>query len=208
MRKRALSVILATTLGAGAAGGVVLIPTFASADPSGSPASSSAPDEKAADTNRVAKLKEALKGLVADGTLTQAQADKVATTLDAALPKHAPRGPKGHHGPGREGHKHLADVAQVIGVTPAELRAALESGKSLADVAATKGISKAALIDKLVSAIEVRIAANVKSGKITQAQADKRKAGLKGQITATVERKGLPPRPDRGDRPEGPPPNA
>ena len=81
MRSRLATVALVGTLGL--AGGALLVPGLASAQSADGGAS-----------GRVGALKEALAGLVGDGTLTQAQADRVATTLDAELPER-----RGHGGP-------------------------------------------------------------------------------------------------------------
>jgi hypothetical protein len=131
-------------------------------------------------TDRVAAIKNALAGLVKDGTLTQAQADKVATTVDGALPE----GGFGRHG-GRGGPD-LDTAASVIGVTRDELRTALEGGKTLAQVAQSKNISQATLVDKLVAAEKTRIAAAVKAGRLTQAQADSMTADLTTRVTERV----------------------
>jgi hypothetical protein len=130
--------------------------------------------------NRVTAIKNALAGLVKDGTLTQAQADRVATTVDGALPK----GGFGRHG-GRGGLD-LDTAASVIGVTREELRTALDSGKTLAQVAQGKNISQATLVDKLVAAEKTRITAAVKAGRLTQAQADSMTADLTARVTERV----------------------
>ena len=129
--------------------------------------------------------------------ITQAQADKVATTLDQALPQGPPGGP-GHRG----GPRLLEDAAQVLGMTVDQLRTAMGSTTSLADVASTKGVSKADLINKLLALVDQHLAADVKAGRLTQAQADQHKADAKAHISGAVDRVGLPPRPD------GPPPQA
>jgi len=131
-------------------------------------------------TDRATAIKNALAGLVKDGTLTQAQADKVATTVDGALPK----GGFGRHG-GRGGLD-LDTAAGVIGMTRDELRTALDSGKTLAQVAQGKNISQATLVDKLVAAEKTRIAAAVKAGRLTQAQADSMTADLTTRVTERV----------------------
>ena len=74
----------------------------------------------------------------------------------------------------------------------------MRSGKSLADVAADKGIPRDKLVSDLVKAAETRLADEVKAGRLTQAQADERKADLQNRISTLVDRKGLP---QRGDRP-------
>ncbi len=49
-------------------------------------------------SERVTRIAEALSGLVTDASITEAQADEVATTLAAELPS----GGHGHHGGGRD----------------------------------------------------------------------------------------------------------
>lgn len=185
MNKRVVSIVLASAVGLGAASSLALVPALASAD------------DKSTSISKPTPFKDALQGLVKDGTLTQAQADKVAAALTAARPD-------GRHGLGGgkefRGGKPLQVAARVLGVTVAELRTALESGKSLADVASSKGISKATLIGKLTAAAKAHLAEAVKSGELTQAQADARLDKLKSRITDVVERKGLPLRPGHGER--------
>lgn len=198
MKHRVGSIALASTLGLGGlATGIVVAPALASAATSEAPtaAPSTAPGTAG---DRTGKLKEALAGLVSDGTITQAQADKVASTLADRMPAGGRGGPGG---PG--GGRHLEAAATALGVSAADLRTALEGGKSLADVAAEKGVAKDKLISDLVKAAETRLAEEVSSGRLTQAQADERKADLTARITQQVDRKGLPNRGDRGDR-QGP----
>jgi hypothetical protein len=186
MKKRAASLVLVSAMGVGAVSSMALTPAFAATS--------------AATSQRLTDIKNALKGLVSDGTLTQAQADKVATTLDSALPKGGPGGP-GH---GRGGHGLLEDAASVLGMTVDQLRTAMGTTKSLAQVAESKGVSKATLIDKLVAKIGEHLDAEVKAGRLTQAQADERKADAKAKVTEAVDRVGAPPaRPDRGAPPAG-----
>ena len=174
MKKRVASVVLVSAMGVGAVSSFALTPTFAA-------------ETTAAASQRLTAIKNALKGLVSDGTLTQAQADKVATTLDNALPK---GGPGGRGGPG--GGRGIEDAATVLGMTPEALRTAMGTTKSLADVAKARGMSKATLISKLVAAAKTRIAADVKAGRITQAHADEHLADLQARITEMVDRVGAP----------------
>jgi len=170
---RASGLVLAGAVGlAGLAVGASLSPVAASA------ATSTA---TAAVTERVTAIKNALAGLVKDGSITQSQADKVATTLDDTLPK---GGGFGRHG-GRGGLD-LDTVAGVLGVSADELRTQLQSGKTLAQVARRQNISQATLVDKLVAAEKARIAAAVKAGRLTQARADAVTADLKTRITQRV----------------------
>ena len=189
MRKKIAVVALAG--GIGLTGGMLIAPSIATAADSGSSTSVG---------GRLGALKDALKSLVTDGTLTQAQADKVATTLDQKLPKRGPGGPGGPGRPGRMGlrggpaHLEPADIAKALGITVNELRTQSEAGKTLAQIAAAKNISKTALIDKLVTAAEAELAQAVKNGRITQAQANTIKGTLKPRITEMVDKVGPAPR--------------
>lgn len=201
MRKKAGTLVLATSLGLGGlATGVVLAPAMATAATSETSTATAVGD-------RVTRIKDALKGLVTDKTLTQAQADKVATTLAESMPPGG-RGGRGHgpggrgHGPGGRGHGPGLDAAATaIGITEAELKTQLAAGKTLAQVAEANDVSKADLIAALVKAAEAKLAQAVTDGKITQAQADERKATLMARITESVDKV----RPARGHRMHGAP---
>jgi hypothetical protein len=187
MHKRTASIILASTLAVG--GGAVAL-TPASAADSDNPVKS-----------RLATIKSSLSGLVKDGTLTQEQADKVASTLNEKLPKGGP----GRGGPGGE---HLAVAAKALGLTEAELRAKLKDGKtSLADVAKEEGVSTDTLVKALVAEAEERIDADVKAGRLTEAQATERRKNLTEHITDRINNV-RPERPsgDAGRPFDGPPP--
>jgi hypothetical protein len=106
------------------------------------------------------------------------------------------RGYAGDHRGRRDG---LAAAATYLGVTQADLRTSLESGKTLAQIAgATNGKTVAGLIDALVAAEKTELAAAVTSGEITQAQSDQMTSTLTAHVTAEVNGT----RPDRG--PGGP----
>ncbi|MDQ1688326.1 MAG: hypothetical protein QOK42_1301 [Frankiaceae bacterium] len=196
MRKRTAAIALSGALVSGAAGALLVTP--ASAATSSNPV-----------TSRLAHIKSALSGLVSDGTLTQQQADKVAATLDQKLPHRGDGpgkfgGPRGHHE--LKAHE-LTAAAKALGMTPAALRTELRSGKSLAVIAKAKGVSVDTLVTALVNAAKADIAAQVKAGWLTQAQANKITADLKQRITDRVNHV-RPPRPEgpHGDGPGGPAP--
>jgi len=200
LHKRTSALILAGILATGAAGAVAI-----------TPASATTSDN--AVTSRIAHIKSALSGLVSDGTLTQKQADKVAGTLDSKMSKpgkHGMGGPGGHMG-GMGGPMGGMDmsagkeaVAKALGMTTAKLDTALQGGKSLADVAKDQKVSVDSLVKVMVALAQDKLAAAVKDGKITQAQADKMKSSLTQRITDKVN--GV--RADRGQRGSGmaPPP--
>ena len=170
---RTSALVLAGAVGlAGLGAGAVLGPTVASA-------ASSSTDQSV--SGRLTAIKEALAGLVKDGTINQSQADKVASTLDKNLPKGGGFG-RGGHGGGAD----LDAAAKAIGISADDLRTALQGGKTLAQIAKDKGVDQNTLVDKLVTAEKAQLADAVKAGRLTQAQADQRAADLKARITERV----------------------
>jgi hypothetical protein len=148
-------------------------------------------------------LKKALKAQVdkqvAAGRLTKEQGDELKARIDAdEVPLFAapgfPFGPRGFglrlfrdHGPFRET---FAAAADYLGMSVADLRKELESGKSLADTAKAKGKTAAGLIDTLVAAAGKRWDEAVASGKIKDhtTAADKQEflAGVRDRVTHLV----------------------
>ena len=107
-------------------------------------------------------VSEALDGLVADGTITQQQADAVDQALDEARPERGPRGDRGHHGPfGRFGPAGrgvgLEAAAEAIGIEQDALRDALRDGQTIAEVAEANGVDVQVVIDAMVAAAQERI---------------------------------------------------
>ena len=143
-----------------------------------------ADDEGGSSTSVVERITEALSGLVDDGSITQEQADEVATTL-------AESGLGGHGGHG--GGPGLDVAAEVLGLSEDELRDALGTdGATLADVAEEQGVDLDTLVDALVTAQQERIAEAVADGRITQDEADQRLADLEDRVTALVNSDDLP----------------
>ena len=142
------------------------------------PAVAAAEDTDGTSTSVVDRIKDVLSGLVDDGSISQEQADEVATTLsESDLGWHG-----GHHG----GWYGLETAAETLGMTEDELRTALEAeGATLAKVAEDKGVAVDALVDALVTAKQERIAEAVKSG-MPQEVADERLAELEQRVTEWV----------------------
>lgn len=172
----ALSGALAGALGiTGVVGAALVAPALSYA----------ATGDGAALQDRVASLKDALQGLVSDGTLTQSQADEVATTL-------AERGPLGHgrggHGGGPGGGREVAAAAaQALGLTQDELRAAAQEGTTLAELAEGEGVATSAVVDAMVAAAKAHLAEEVAEGDLTQAEADARATELQTRISASLD---------------------
>jgi hypothetical protein len=181
MNKRTAGLILTGVLATGAVGAVAM-----------TPASATTSDNVV--TSRLAHIKSALSGLVKDGTLTQAQADKVAGTLErqppmAGMGGRAGRGGMGGMG-GRSGGMGITQshdaAAKALGMTSDELHTAVQSGKSLADIAKDQKVSVDSLIKAMVADANADLAAAVKAGALTQAQADTMKSSLTERITDQV----------------------
>jgi len=156
-----------------------------------------------------AALKQALKNrvdaAVAAGRLTKAQGQAIKERIDAGDV------PLFGVGPGLDGargihhvHMGLDAAASYLGMSESALHTALENGKTLAQVAKDKGKSVDGLVAAMVSAEKAELAAAVKAGRLTQAQANTIQSGLQSRITDLVNGK-LPPRPDHGPG-FGPPP--
>ena len=206
MRNKLAAIVV--TAGLTAAGGAALVVPGSAFAATHRPGATTSPAPSALDRAavRVTAIKDALKGLVTDNTLTQAQADKVATALSTS---DALRG-GGRGGFGGRGHLDRATVASILGLTTDELRTQEQAGKTLTQVAATKSITKATLIDKLVAATKTQLAADVKSGEITQAQSDTVTSTLTADVTRRVDEvhQGHGGRGHHGDRGHGDPDQA
>ncbi len=99
----------------------------------------------------------------------------------------------GPYGPGfgiHEGISDLSVAAKAIGISESDLLTALRSGSSIADVAKQHGVDVHTVIDALVKDNEAELAAAVKAGTITQAQADQVRSGLEARVTARVNASG------------------
>ena len=138
-------------------------------------------------------VREALDDLVADGTITQQQADAVDDALDAARPERMHHhGPPGRGGP-FGGFWGLEAAADTIGIDETDLRDALRDGQTIAEVAEANGVEVQAVIDAMVAAAQARVDEAMEN-------ADERLADLEAKITDIVN-EGFPARPDRPDRP-------
>jgi hypothetical protein len=98
------------------------------------------------------------------------------------------RGPRG-------GGRHLEAAAAAIGIEVDALREALDGGQTIAQVAESNGVAVQTVVDALVADASAHIDEAVANGRLTQEEADAKKAELQERITARVN----------GERPEGPP---
>lgn len=149
--------------------------------------------------------KQTLDQAVADGRITQAQADTLLANLRATLPGHLQvrpvtglssfgfgKGGRGKGGFGIKGVAPLSVIAPALNMTTAELRTELQAGKSIADVAGEKGVSLDAVSDAVVKHYTDQLTQAVTNGRLTQAQADALIATLKENLPELLALKGMP----------------
>ena len=165
--------LIATGVGAGlllggASGLALTLPTGAFA------LDEAAPDEAAPDNPPTAEaphggrrggpMAGVLDDLVANGTITQEQADAIVGAAEARRQQGREDGEPGMgrggaHGPGRPGGRgaSLETAAGAIGISVEDLRTQLRDGQSLAAIAEANGVSTEALVDALTAEARERI---------------------------------------------------
>ena len=122
---------------------------------------------------------EALTKAVADGLMTQEQADGLRERMGqlAFDAYYFPRArPEGLEWPDRDGlHRENVDaaIADALGLTVDELQEAREDGKTLAELAETAGVSLDEVLDAMRAARADAIQQAVEDGQLTQEQADR-----------------------------------
>lgn len=153
-------------------------------------------------------LENRIDKAVDNGMLTKEQAGAMKERIEAgdfplfAGPLLGPPlgGPhRGGFGLRMHGFRDLDAAAAFLGVTGAQLRESLESGKTLAEVAKEKGKSVDALVNAIVAEKTERLDQAVEDGRMTKAQRDEIVAGLRERTTTLVdgERPAFPNRPVR-----------
>ena len=147
-------------------------------------------------------VKDAVARALADGKITQAQADKANADAPAHIakfvdnvwpqPKPRPANPKART-PNVQAFigDFLNTTRTYLGITQQDLMTQLRSGKSLGDIAnATNGKSRDGLIAALTTAANDKIDQAFKAQKLTADQATALDAKVKDAVTQLVDRKG------------------
>jgi hypothetical protein len=192
-RKTKIVVGAATLLAATGAGAAVA----ASQDSSPSSESKAVIDDAAKQLGiPSSKLSDALKQALSDrvdaavaaGRMTKAEGDALKARIQSNdFPLFG--GP--HRGFGHFGFiGRLEAAAGYIGITEAQLRTELESGKSLAQVAQAHGKTVDGLIAALVAAAKEKLDKAVLAGRLTKAQETEMLGVLKDRITSAVNNAG------------------
>jgi hypothetical protein len=130
-----------------------------------------------------------LDAAVKAGRMTQAQANALRQSIqNGTAPPFAMQ--FGMHR--LHGHGPLAPAAKYLGLTKAQLRAQLRSGKSLAQIAKAQGKSTSGLEQAITAAVKARLDTAVASNRITAAREQKALSGLSAMIHDLVNHP-LPP---------------
>ena len=199
MKKLIATVSIVTVLGAGAfllnsvlpasAGGLA---TQALTDPS----------TTGAPCGTHASLKDVLDKLVTDGKINQDQENAILQAVETARADAKANRPARPNGGAQAGAssglrvrvlKGMLDVAaDKIGVTPAELRTAIQGGQSAAQVATAHNVAPADVEQAIVDAGNTKIDGLVTAGTITDQQATLIKARLPEMASRFVNHVGQP----------------
>jgi len=126
-------------------------------------------------------VQQSLDEEVANGTITQAQADAIESALQAK------REALWAKRPGL-GKAVMASVAQQLNTDLKALVAELRTGKSIADVANEKGVNPQSIIDNLVTSLDGKIDARVAAKTLTQNHADVMKQNLPARVADFVNK--------------------
>jgi hypothetical protein len=92
---------------------------------------------------------------------------------------------QGQRGPGMPAAGQA--VADLLGLTPQELRTELQAGKSLAQVAEAKGVSRDALKAKILETQKARLDAAVAAGRMTAEQAEQASARMSANVDRMLD---------------------
>jgi hypothetical protein len=138
-------------------------------------------------------LDDQIDAAVQAGRLTQAQGDALKKRVDSGqLPLVGSLGLRLGHGPGLRGAGLSmigalgSTTASYLGITPAELRSELQSGKTLAQIAIAHGKSAAGLVQALVAAAKTRLDTAVAAGRLSSTQEQKLLTRLQQLVTNVV----------------------
>lgn len=148
--------------------------------------------------NRVVKA-------VVGGALGLSMLVGVAGAAFAADPPAAPQGQQWQRGAGAgrglgAGYQAISGpIAELLGMTAADIHAERVAGKSLAQIAQAKGVSEDQLVEAMLAARKSALDARVKAGTLTQEQADAAYQQMQTRIKESVNRTAVGPnRPEDG----------
>jgi polyhydroxyalkanoate synthesis regulator phasin len=161
--------------------------TAAAVNPLASAGAQSAPASAAEAPAKEGPLARALAALVADGTLTQAQADAVTAKTKAEA--EAGRAERKENRQARRTAT-LAVVAKALGSTPEAVKAGLADGTSIAAQARAGGVDRQVVDDALTKHLTATIDAAVADGKLTEERAAKARAHVDQAVDRILDADG------------------
>lgn len=151
---------------------------------------------------------EDIDARVAAGTLTQAQADQMKQRIASAPAGTFFGGGFGERGPRHGGPVDPQKIAAFLGIPAGQFRTEMSAaGATLATVAQAHGKSRDDLKAFLTTEAKTRLAADVTSGKLTQAQADARIAQMTANLDQMIDATGRRGGPRPGDSDGSPAPS-
>lgn len=86
----------------------------------------------------------------------------------------------------------IAVAAEKLGMDRAALVAELQGGKSIAQVAQARGVAPQTIVDAFIAARTAHLDALVKTGRLTQAQADQMRATMVTRVQTMIEQPWTP----------------
>ena len=92
-------------------------------------------------------------------------------------------------------------AAGQLGMTPAELSAELQAGKTIAQVAEEKGVAMETIVEAFVALRAERLVELVGNGQLTQEQADAMLEAMRANVTARLSEAWAPRGPSEGTGP-------
>jgi len=143
-------------------------------------------------------FEDRIDAAVADGRLTKQQGEELKQRIESdGFPLlGGPGFGFRHHDGGPHWFMHGLDAAaSYLGLTQAQLRTQLESGKSLAQVAKAQGKSVDGLKDALVKDAKTKLDAAVKAGRLSSAEEQRILSEIQEHVDDLVN--GTPPGPPR-----------
>lgn len=115
-----------------------------------------------------------LAPLVEDGTITQEQAEAVASTLAAEARKT------------RVGLKMIDEIGEFLGLDAGDMKEALEEYDTIAEIAVANDSSGAEVVEHMLGLLEERLDEAVANGRLTQEEADEKLANAEERLTDMV----------------------
>ena len=158
-------------------GGAAVVPALAAAQ--------DAPE--VVEETRQGRFGGALEGLVADGTLTQAQVDALQERFESLRAERAEDREDGRRGRrGNSTRMSTSTITEVLGLEADALREARANGQSLADIATDQGVEVQTLIDAMVADASARIDEKAAERGLDADAVAEKKAELEAKITEKV----------------------